>query len=112
MGSPSFYSDRVNGAVPRVHEDLPFATSTGLEALVSRRINNNYLAEEFPSWCGDGYGIEGTDFSSIQPELLALVPEATWPLWENFHSDATLFDVSSLSDRNSPSLRTGNTTRI
>lgn len=93
MSTPSFYSDRTNGPVARVHESVPHATSLGLEALVKRRIDGNYLAEEFPSWCGDGNGIAGTDFAAIQPDIQALIPEATWPLWENFHSDETLFDV-------------------
>lgn len=93
MSVPSFYSDRVNGAVARTHEELPEATADGLKALVQRRIDSNFLAEEFPSYCSDGNGIEGTNNFSIGPDITALVPDATWPLWQEATDDATLFDV-------------------
>lgn len=93
MSAPSFYSDRVNGAVARTHEELPEATSDGLQALVQRRIDADFLAEEFPSYCSDGNGIEGTNNFSIGPDITALVPGATWPLWEKEPDDATLFDI-------------------
>lgn len=93
MSTPSFYSDRVNGAVARTHDSLPVPTAMGLESLVKRRIGGNWLAEEYPSHCADGNGVEGTADSSVGLELVALVPEATWPLFENFQSDETLFDT-------------------
>jgi hypothetical protein len=93
VSTPSFYSDRTNGPVARTHEDLPEATADGLKALVQRRIDANFLAEEFPSWCSDGNGIEGTNSFSIGPDLTALVPGATWPLWQEWTDDTTLFDI-------------------
>jgi len=93
MSAPSFYSDRTNGAVARTHEELPEATADGLKALVERRIDSNFLAEEFPSYCSDGNGIEGTNKFSVGPDLTALVPGATWPLWQEETDDATLFDI-------------------
>ncbi|MDF2916253.1 MAG: hypothetical protein K0S70_470 [Microbacterium sp.] len=93
MSTPSFYSDRINGPVARTHEDLPEATADGLKALVQRRIDADFLAEEFPSYCSDGNGIEGTNNFSIGPDLTALVPGATWPLWQEWTEDTTLFDI-------------------
>lgn len=93
MSAPSFYSDRTNGAVARTHEELPEATADGLKALIQRRIDSNFLAEEFPSYCSDGNGVEGTNNFSVGPDLNALVPGATWPLWQDETDDTTLFDV-------------------
>jgi hypothetical protein len=93
MSTASFYSDRVNGAAARTHEDLPEATASGLRALVERLIDTNWLAEEFPSFCSDGDGIEGTNRYHLGPSLTAMVPGATWPLWQEEIHDATLFDI-------------------
>ena len=93
MSTSPFYSDRTKGAAPRTHEVLPEATADGLKALVQRRISANYLAEEFPSYCADGYGIEGTNHYEIGPDLVALVPDATWPLWQEATDDTVLFDI-------------------
>jgi len=93
LSTPSFYSDRINGPIARTHEDLPEATADGLKALVQRRIDGNFLAEEFPSWCSDGNGIEGTNNFSIGPDITALVPGATWPLWQEWTDNTTLFDI-------------------
>ncbi|WP_403025207.1 hypothetical protein [Salinibacterium sp. GXW1014] len=92
MGT-SFYSDRVNGSVAREHETLPSATAEGLKSLVQRRIDSNWLAKEFPSFCPDGAGITGTNHHDIGPDLSALVPGVEWPLWDGVVTDETLFDV-------------------
>ena len=93
MSTPSFYSDRVNGAAARVHERLPAATADGLKALVKRRVEGDWLAHEFPSFCSDGNGITGTNQYDIGPDLAALVPGVDWPLWQGPVSDEILFDV-------------------
>lgn len=90
---PPSYSERIHGATARTHETLPEQTADGLKALVGRRIDGNYLAEEFPTYCSDGDGIDGTNTFSVGPDLTALVPGATWPLWQEKVSDETLFDV-------------------
>lgn len=90
---PPSYSERVHGATAPTHEELPEQTADGLKALVNRRIDGNYLAEEFPTYCSDGSGIDGTNNYDIGPDLTALVPGATWPLWQEDVSDETLFDV-------------------
>lgn len=94
MSNQSFYSDRVHGAVPRSHEELPDATAGGLKALIQRRINTNFLAEAFPSYCPDGNGIEGTNQFDIGPDITALVPGATWPLWQDTTDDTMVFDIA------------------
>jgi hypothetical protein len=93
MSSSSFYSDRVNGAAARTHEELPAVTAEGLKALVKRRIDGDWLAREFPSFCSDGDGITGTNQYDIGPDLAALVPGVDWPLWQGDVSDEVLFDV-------------------
>jgi hypothetical protein len=93
LSTPSFYTDRMYGAVPRTLETLPDPTAEGLKSLVQRRIEGNWLAEEFPSYCPDGDGIEGTNKFQIGPDLVALVPGATWPLWQESVADEVLFDV-------------------
>jgi len=87
------YSERLHGAQARTLEVLPDQTAVGLRALVDRRILGNYLAEDFPSYCTDRYGIDGTDGITIGADLTALVPGSTWPLWQEAHSDAILFDI-------------------
>ncbi|WP_447947977.1 hypothetical protein [Microbacterium maritypicum] len=87
------YSERLHGAAARTQESLPEPTAEGLKALVSRRIDGDFLAEEFPTYCSDGDGIDGTNQYSIGPDLTALVPGSTWPLWQEGTTDETLFDI-------------------
>lgn len=93
MSSSPFYSDRVNGPIPRTHEVLAEPTAEGLKALIARRIQGDCLAKAFPSYCPDGNGITGTNQYDIGPDLSALVPGVAWPLWQDAVSDETLFDV-------------------
>ena len=93
MSTPSFYSDRVNGAVARTHEELPEATVGGLKALVQRLIGANWLAERFPSHCPDGASVAETDGWSLGADLAALISGVNWPLWQDAVDDTTLFDV-------------------
>jgi hypothetical protein len=93
MTSSSFYTDRTNGSVPRTHEALPETTADGLKALVQRRITGDWLAREFPSNCPDGNSVAGTNTYDLGPDLGALVPGVSWPLWQQAVSDETLFDV-------------------
>jgi hypothetical protein len=93
MSTSSFYSDRVAGPVPRIHESLPDMTAQGLKNLITRRIEGNWLAQEFPLNCPDDKGIWSTNEYTIGPDLSALVPGVAWPLWQDSVSDETLFDV-------------------
>jgi hypothetical protein len=93
VSTSSFYSDRVKGPVARVHESLPEVTADGLRALIDRRIETDWLAQEFPSNCPDGNGIHGTNEHHIGRDLSARVPGVVWPLWQDAVTDETLFDV-------------------
>lgn len=93
MSTPSFYSDRMNGAIARTHEELPEATADGLKAMVKRLIGANWLAERFPSHCPDGASVADTDGWALGADLAALIPGVYWPLWQDAINDTTLFDV-------------------
>lgn len=74
MASTNFYSDRVNGPTPRVHEQLPAATSAGLLSLFMTKIEKNWFADQFPEQCEDGNGVCGTDGGALWNNVRALVP--------------------------------------
>lgn len=93
MTISSFYSDRTNGSVARANEVLPEVTAHGLKALVQRRIAGDWLARDFPSNCPDGNSVAGTNTYDLGPDLSALIPGVSWPLWQEAISDETLFDV-------------------
>ena len=89
MAEHTFYSDRLNGPQPAVHDTLPAATSRGLLSLLEAKIKANWLADEFPERCPDGAGICNTDVGALSANLQALVPRAPWPL---VHSDGAVAD--------------------
>lgn len=95
MGNPSFYSDRLRGPAEAVNDELPAATALGLLSLVQTRLDQNWFAREFPAPCEDGNGIAGTDVGGLRINLLALVPEAPWPLTrvDVPTTDEVVFDV-------------------
>lgn len=93
MSTPSLYSDRVNGPISRTQEELPDNTSAGLRGLVQRRIEGHWLAEEFPEFCADGNGIAGTNYRSVEAAIEALIPDARWPISEEWLDDETVFDI-------------------
>ncbi|MBT0993903.1 hypothetical protein KIN34_06335 [Cellulomonas sp. DKR-3] len=95
MTEHTFYSDRLNGPPPAIHDTLPATASRGLLSLLDTKINANWLAKEFPERCPDGHGTYDTDVAALAANLQALVPGAPWPL---LHPDAavgdeTVFDV-------------------
>ena len=75
MTPSNFYTDRVNGPVPRIHDTLPTATSAGLYSLFRTRAQAHWLAQHFPEHCADGNGVCGTDQAALWSNLRALVPE-------------------------------------
>src|SRR2546423_3222010 len=77
MSSPSFYTDRTQGARPRVQEDIPADVWRGLVGLVVRRINDGSLAKEFPDRdCSDFPDvIIGTDTRALETALETLIPD-------------------------------------
>ncbi|WP_454813015.1 hypothetical protein [Paenarthrobacter nitroguajacolicus] len=74
MAHTDFYSDRVNGPTPRIHEQLPEVTSKGLLHLFIATIEKNWFAERFPEQCDDGNGICGTNGVALWSNVQALVP--------------------------------------
>lgn len=94
MSDGAFYTDRVSGPTPQVHESLPAATSAGLVSLMRRRIAAHWLAEEFPDECPDGNGVAGTDTTALAADIEALIPDVEWPLSpETIGSDEAIFDL-------------------
>ena len=95
MAAPleQFYSDRTSGPISRSHEALPEATKSGLQALLQRRVQGNWLAEQFPSFCSDGNGIAETNVHDLGAELGALFVGVGWPLWQESPSEEVVFDV-------------------
>lgn len=51
----------------------------GLLALIDSRIEDNWLANEFPDQCPDGNGISGTNQSRLNDVLAAFIPDLSWP---------------------------------
>lgn len=80
VGDQSFYTDRTRGPVNRVREDIPEATWRALVALINRRVDDNWLAREFPDPCPDGNGTAGTNQLNLADTIEALVPGLVWPL--------------------------------
>lgn len=75
MTPSEFYTDRVNGPVPRTLDTLPPATSDGLYSLFRTKAQAHWFAQRFPEHCDDGNGICGTDRPALWSNVRALVPE-------------------------------------
>lgn len=88
------YSARVNGPVPRVHDELPDKTRESLLALVGARISDGSLAEEFPKVCSDyGYPYT-TDEDAFASRACGEVQGLEWPPRRNLDAaDAVVFDL-------------------
>lgn len=69
-----FYSDRIGGPTPRIHEQLSERTSKGLLSLFINKIETNWFAERFPEHCEDGNGICGTNGRGVWMDVEAHVP--------------------------------------
>ncbi len=80
MANRSFYTDRTRGPASRAREDISDTAWRAIAALVTRRVEGNWLAKEFPRSCPDGNGISGTNHRDLSDTLEALVPELSWPL--------------------------------
>jgi len=93
MTNRSFYTDRTRGPAPRLREDIPETVWRALAALVTRRVEGNWLAQEFPESCPDGNGISGTNRWLLSDTLEALVPELSWPLDRNAPDTETVLDL-------------------
>lgn len=75
MADDTYYSDRTDGPVARVREDVPAEVWRGLVALIQRRVDSGWLAREFPGQgCPDGSAITGTNRNAFDASLLAEIP--------------------------------------
>ncbi|WP_425839872.1 hypothetical protein [Microbacterium sp. PA5] len=103
MTTNAFYSDRVNGESPRALQDLTRETADGLLALVTSRLDGNWLAAEFPERCPDPdkSHIFATNVDAFESRAQALIPNLQTPLWRNRGdiSDDTVFDLLELVGR-------------
>lgn len=93
ISGESYFSDSVRGTTPRVREELTEATRGALRALIDRRIQANWLAQEFPSMCPDGDGVVGTNVHGLGADIQGMISSATWPLWQEATTDEDLFDM-------------------
>lgn len=95
MPRPPLYTDRDQGPTPRTRSTLSDATSRGLIALVQQKIEQNYLAEEFPDRCSEHGYIIGTSDVVFSEQARAVIPALKWPVWQNkgVLPDDDLFDL-------------------
>lgn len=75
MTPSDFYTDRLNGPVPRLNDKLPEATADGLYSLFRTKAQAHWFAQRFPQHCDDGNGVCGTDQGALWSNVRALVPQ-------------------------------------
>jgi hypothetical protein len=96
----TFFSDRVNGPVPRTDSTLPVGTANGLVSLVTGKIAQDWFASAFPLKCEDGNGVAGTDEDGLTDNMCALIPRLRVPLNLNGAApadDDVVFDLLEYS---------------
>ncbi|WGM22878.1 hypothetical protein QEH68_22395 (plasmid) [Paenarthrobacter sp. OM7] len=96
MTPSDFYTDRLNGPGPRLHDKLPQATAGGLYSLFKTKAHAHWLAQHFPEHCDDGNGVCGTDLGALWSNVRALVPqlrEETPYGLELTQEDGVVFDL-------------------
>ncbi|MFB9821105.1 hypothetical protein [Arthrobacter ramosus] len=98
MTPSDFYTDRMNGPVPRTHDTLPKATAEGLYSLFRSKARAHWLAQHFPEHCVDGNTISGTDLDALWSNVRAVIPEfkvASSPFgFQETQSDGVLLDLT------------------
>lgn len=70
-----YYSDRIRGQQARQDRELTDVAWGGIVALYRRYIATNWLAEDFPKNCEDGYGPYACDEEMLGLTLAAEIPE-------------------------------------
>jgi hypothetical protein len=76
----SYYSDRVRGSLPRVHDTIGDPVWKAVLALIERGIRGKLFAEDFPTECEDRRGTYACDRDGLLETLRGEVPELGWPL--------------------------------
>lgn len=100
MNLYDFYSDRSHGQVPRTSDELPEATSQGLQALVKSKADTGWFAQRFPEKCPDGQGVVGTDFGVFWRHARAYVPRLPERPSDTEMPDDALLDLLEFATRN------------
>ncbi|WP_258803511.1 hypothetical protein [Pseudarthrobacter sp. NS4] len=95
MVSQDFFTDRMNGPAPRIHDNLPEPTSRGLYELFKSKADGHWFANHFPEQCQDGKGVAGTNFSGLWGNVRALVPQLEEEKWgvSPIQPDGAVFDL-------------------
>lgn len=95
MASQEFFTDRANGPVPRIHDNLPEPTSLGLYELFKSKADSHWFANPFPEQCQDGKGIAGTNLGGLWSNVRALVPQLKEEKWgvSPIQPDGAIFDL-------------------
>lgn len=95
MDTSDFYSDRLNGPIPRTHDYLPEATSEGLFALFKQKVRAHWFAQDFPEQCEDGHGVVGTNAPALWANVRAVIPGLIPSRFgiEGQQADEVLFDL-------------------
>ena len=73
------YSERKNGAKPRIKEDICHSMWRGIVSILNTLESQNYFAESFPEICPDSDVICGTDPYKIENVIEAYL-DLKWPL--------------------------------
>jgi len=92
MPTGPLYSERRNGPPARTVETVSLQVKDALVSLAQRKIQLNWLAQEYPSICQDGEGIAGTDIEALQNDLAVRVGGG-WPLTGYSFDDSSLYDL-------------------
>lgn len=95
MTPTEFFTDRVNGPVPRTHDNLPEHTSRGLYGLFKSKADAHWFAHQFPEQCEDGNGVVGTNFGALWGNIRALIPQLEEEKWGTSPTqpDGAVFDL-------------------
>jgi hypothetical protein len=75
-----YFSDRENGPVPRIDQEIPPIAWAAIVVLVQAYIANGGFGFRFPVNCPDGAIPYGTDESRLGAAVRAMMPGLEWPL--------------------------------
>jgi hypothetical protein len=78
-----YFSERENGAAPRINDAINDRVWGGLFALISAKEGDHSFGYRFPDQCPDGNGPCGYDRQLFRLTAAAEIPEIVWPLSPN-----------------------------
>ena len=74
-----YFSDRENGARPRIAEVINEITWQGLGAIIEGRLDSGACGHRFPEPCPDGNAICGTNVSAFWRQVRVEIPDLSIP---------------------------------